>query len=379
MVWGIYLDGGEAGITIHGNIIGATLHGAVFDNAGGNNTQTNNIFVAGPDSDILMDFGAPGAGAPRSVAGNTVKRNIFYFHGKPASGARAMLGSQAGWSSGFLKPNGSDHNVFFSPDESAAALPMFPGRKTLAQWAGRASGGDGPITCKAPGEQGSMIVRNECSSFDFNATGERKLKLRESGNRTFVVNVDCDGDWSNCKTGSVNTRICLTQCAPTTGCSDPHHLPPGAVDNQAWLYSAKTKQLTMAVNGKCVEMCSRGGAVGGCDGQAGSIVQLRPCVASEPKQQWLYSATAGTFHNGAAPKLCLAQPVLTAADVFDSHSAVADPLFVKDPVATGDWKLKPNSPAFAMGFEAIPPITAPEARCGEGGGLPSCLSLVLAV
>jgi hypothetical protein len=39
LVWGIYLDGGEAGITIHGNIIGASLHGAVFDNAGGNNTQ----------------------------------------------------------------------------------------------------------------------------------------------------------------------------------------------------------------------------------------------------------------------------------------------------------------------------------------------------
>ena len=40
LVWGVYLDGGQAGITIHANIIGATLHGAVFDNAGGNNTQT---------------------------------------------------------------------------------------------------------------------------------------------------------------------------------------------------------------------------------------------------------------------------------------------------------------------------------------------------
>ena len=60
LVWGIYLDGGEAGITIHGNIIGATLHGAVFDNAGGNNTQTNNIFLGNADTPIMMDFGAPG-------------------------------------------------------------------------------------------------------------------------------------------------------------------------------------------------------------------------------------------------------------------------------------------------------------------------------
>ena len=39
LVWGIYLDGGQSGVTNYGNIIGATLHGAIFDNAGGNNTH----------------------------------------------------------------------------------------------------------------------------------------------------------------------------------------------------------------------------------------------------------------------------------------------------------------------------------------------------
>ena len=41
LVWGIYLDGGEAGITIYGNIIDASLHGAVFDNAGVQYTVKN--------------------------------------------------------------------------------------------------------------------------------------------------------------------------------------------------------------------------------------------------------------------------------------------------------------------------------------------------
>lgn len=37
---------------------------------------------------------------------------------------------------------------------------------------------------------------------------------------------------------------------------------------------------------------------------------------------------------------------------FDTHSVVADPLFV-DP-ENGDYRLQPNSPAFALGFEPIP-------------------------
>ena len=45
LVWGVYLDGGQSGVTSYGNIIGATLHGAIFDNAGGNNTHVNNIFL----------------------------------------------------------------------------------------------------------------------------------------------------------------------------------------------------------------------------------------------------------------------------------------------------------------------------------------------
>jgi hypothetical protein len=46
---------------------------------------------------------------------------------------------------------------------------------------------------------------------------------------------------------------------------------------------------------------------------------------------------------------------------------IADPLFV-DPAA-GNFSLKPSSPAFALGFEQIPPIHAATSRCGEA----SCL------
>ena len=59
LVWGVYLDGGMSGATVHGNVIGATLHGAVFDNAGGNNSITNNVFVGGAGSSVLTSSTAP--------------------------------------------------------------------------------------------------------------------------------------------------------------------------------------------------------------------------------------------------------------------------------------------------------------------------------
>ena len=64
LVWGIYLDGGQSGVTVFGNIIGATLHGAIFDNAGGNNTHENNILLGDESSTVLMDFGALSLGNP---------------------------------------------------------------------------------------------------------------------------------------------------------------------------------------------------------------------------------------------------------------------------------------------------------------------------
>jgi hypothetical protein len=266
LVWGVYLDGGEAGITIHGNIIGATLHGAVFDNAGGNNTQTNNVFVAGPESEILMDFGAPGGGL-RNVSGNVVKRNIFYWHGQSA-GSRSMFGSQVGWSAAFLKPNGSDGNLFFSSAEDAKTAKVFPGATTLSEWSGRSKTVEGPVSCSnTAGEQGSMIVSSNCSwGFDHNATTQMytSRRFRVADNDSYTIDLDCDGNWANCDTGTTSTRVCLSHYNGDWAPIIPGK-NPGQVQNNAWNWSSTTGAIVNEPNGKCIEVCERGGDVGGCN------------------------------------------------------------------------------------------------------------------
>jgi hypothetical protein len=138
----------------------------------------------------------------------------------------------------------------------------------------------------------------------------------------------------------------------------------------------------------------RGGDVGGCNGKAGSILQLNTCQSTpSPYQTWslgddgvLRQASSSTSistsssssssgssrigHEQTSPGLCVVVPPRPVnEDAMDLHSVVADPLFVD--AAAGDFTLKPDSPAFALGFEPIPTIEAPTKRCGGGGG---CLS-----
>ena len=65
------------------------------------------------------------------------------------------------------------------------------------------------------------------------------------------------------------------------------------------------------VSKKCLELCYRGGAVGGCNGQSGSILQLAACTGGA-NQRWRWNETDGRLrqrsHDGA--ECC--QPVLHA-------------------------------------------------------------------
>lgn len=385
LVWGVYLDGEEAGINIYGNIISSSLHGAVFDNAGGNNTQVNNIFLADADSPILMNFGAPGK-AVRQVSGNIVKRNIFAWSGGPP-GTHQMMASMDPWSLDFLKPNGSDFNLFWSDSEDAAVGGVFPGGQSLAQWRNLGPRPTGPPLCGSIVDRGDVLqITHNCSwSWAYNQT-DLRFTLRQ--NSTLALTLDCDGDWANCAEGRMDrTSICLGISNSSTWQPEPK---PPAVDNMGWKFNPSTSALvSLATEGKCLEVCTEGGSVGGCDGKAGSRLQLANCSGAA-KQRWVHDAATGALRflgstgatvrpamggQAAGGPLCITPPARPPADTFDTHSIVADPLFV-DP-SRGDYSLNPASPAITkLGFAPIPPIVAPTATCGGDSVSERCLARV---
>lgn len=383
LVWGIYLDGGETGIIIHGNVIGASLHGAVFDNAGGNNTQYNNIFLGGDDSPILMDFGNPPPTAPRSVGGNVMRRNLFVWRGGRRPSAHSIYASQEAWTPAFLKPNGSDYNLFWMPDANASASARFPGGQTLQQWRGIAPQAIGPVLCGSlPGSESLLVVSMNCSyGWVYNGTDHT---FRAAGNASFAMAIHCTGGKQKCTQRPPDrTQICLDTVRPRPPPRAPA-APP--LDSMAWTLHPQTGEITADGSGLCLEVCTRGGAVGGCDGTRGSIAQLARCSGA-PKQRWAHDATTGALRSlstggSASPDLCLTPPKRPRADAFDEHSIVADPMFVD--ASRGDFRLHPSSPAITeLGFEPIPPIDAPLARCTDAPSPTaatsiSCLSLALA-
>ena len=375
LTWGIYLDGCQSGVTIFGNIIGASLHGSIFDNAGGNNSHMNNIFLGEREtSTVLMDFGSPGLSPTerhvgKNVSGSIVKNNIFFSRNNFAK----MLDCQAGAVADNLKQNGSDFNVYFSPTYDLSTTPVFPEGVNLTTWQGIDDGpNSGLVTCtNTPiNHDASLRIYSECTtSWHYNETSER-FGIRSIDG--YALNLDCGGDYKNCEMGTTtSTKICLDL---------EGRFPPSHVDNQGWLFDTsavkKSTTITAVASGKCIEVCLEGGDVGGCNGKEGSYLRLGDCKGDDEDaaftQRFRYDPESGyiTTTDANEKKVCVNVPEKAKHEPMDLHSVIADPMFADQ--EGGNFTLRENSVALKLGFQQIPPISAPTSTCGSDSGI-SCL------
>jgi hypothetical protein len=347
-----------------------------------------------------------------------------------------MLESQVPWSNNELKEQGSDFNLFWTADSTSlhdspqSSWPIFPEGQTLQQWQGT-SGKRRFIHCSDSSSTFTVVSAESPSSqsprWSYNETDKRFYSLNYSGTNgnavnlytgkaqpssssLAVINIDCGGSWSHCKEGDSHTRLCAGSPQEPW---KPSPVPP-VVDNQGWILqpvkaslmptknknnddgngevedasspTLSTVTIRSVASGKCLSVCDRGGDVGGCNGNTGSIVQLENCVGIW-QQQWVWDDQQGALYvlkpqamdpltatSKSSPMRLYLEPPTAAAGDMDRHSMIADPLFA-DPMA-GDFGLDPASPALALGFQPIPPIHAVDTLCGYEKGLPPCWTML---
>jgi len=284
-----------------------------------------------------------------------------------------------------LKPNGSDFNLFFSPGADLSMEPVFPGGVNLSTWRGVNDrsrfvtcerGTFSALTMRACPETKIPTSDNDAGSYSTWFYNTTDLRIRLASNRSFAINLDCEGKWGNCANGTSSTRICMDPAKPWS----PTPPVPPEVDNQAWTFvrndeSSERVTIVSTASSKCLEVCREGGGVKGCDGKSGSTLRLAACDSDSFDQRFYYD---GKTIRNEDQSLCVAAPPPSPLEMMDVHSIVADPRFVD--AGRGNFSLRDDSPALKeLDFQKIPPIEAPQSTCGVDaydafGGPRSCLN-----
>ncbi len=370
--WGIYLDDGTCGVHVHGNIVARTILGGAHVHGGRDNVIENNIFVDGRDSQMQYSGYAAG-GHPVPMMTETWER----FRGTAAydryPGYRELTESlEDAWQMAgnkflrnivcYTQPGArlfAHHNLPFDKTESDHNLiwhhgePILTGVTRIKELVGENLAPNPGFESGEPGQVPDgwrWQVRPNDSEAAVDATqhaaGDKSLRIdgrgttTDSGGQTLCSNFVSDdiplqpgGTYllsAEVRAAEAGTRIALM----------PQAYEP---DRYFW---AKGTGATVGTEWQKVETTFRFPAEGDGDRHEGmdSIV-IRIDVSQGTGTIWV--------------DVVVLQEVVPMSEWeawqalgLDEHSRIADPLFVN--VAEDDYRLQPESPAFALGFEAIP-------------------------
>ncbi len=371
MNWGVYLDDGTCGTRVIGNIVARTILGGVHVHGGRDNVVENNILVDGRDSQMQYSGYVEG-GHPVPMMTETWKK----YSGSPAylkyPGYAELTRSLAdAWQ---MAGNRFVRNIVAYREPSAALYAHYslPFDKTVSDynliWHGKAPIGTGVTRLKRvigpnlvpnpgfeqgeagaepPGWQWQVKPNDSAAALDAKVRLKGRMSLRldgrgttkDSSGQTLCVNwVSAEMPVRPGATYRLTARVRSDQ--PTTCSVQPQSYEQGKY------FWARWSGGTAGPEWKPVETVFRFPAKGDPDWHEGmKSVRVRIDVSQGTGTLWVDDVE---MHEAEAMSEWEAWQALG----LDRHSRIADPLFVNR--ARDDYRLKPGSPAYALGFKPIP-------------------------
>ena len=372
MNWGIYLDDGTCGTHVHGNIVVRTILGGAHVHGGRDNVIENNIFIDGRDRQ--MQYSGYSAGrhpVPMmterwekfsgtaayekypgyaelkeslahawQMAGNKFRRNIVCYSNSDAKLFRHR-------SLPFDKSE-SDYNLIWHK-----GLPLRTGLTVLKGTTGPNLAPNPGFEDGTPGEMPAQWRWQVCPNDSRAATdaarpfaGKRSVRIEGRGTTT-------DASGQTLRPNFVSAEIplepgkvyrlsaCLKAAAPDTAFA---MMPQAYVPKQ--FFWAKGTNAKAGTDWKEYEAVFKFPAPGDRDHKPGmASIRVRFDVAQDTGTVWIDNVA---LHEAVA----MTEWEAWQAKGLDRHSIVADPKFRN--AAEDDYRLQPDSPAFALGFKPIP-------------------------
>jgi len=370
--WGVYLDDGTCGTHVHGNIVARTILGGAHVHGGRDNVIENNVFIDGRDSQMQYSgyvkgghpvpmmtetwnkfHGTPAyekyPGYPEltrgledawEMAGNKFRRNIVCYS---EPGARLYAHGNLPFDR-----TGSDYNVIWHDGQ-----PILTGVTAIKETTGPNLVPNPGFEEGEPGklpEKWQWQVRPNDSQAgvdtEVHLAGGKSVRLdgrgtvKDSSGQTLCTNfVSAEMPLKPGQTYRLSASV--KAAAPDTSFAImPQAYVPGK------FFWARGQGGKAGAEWKRIETTFRFPARGDPDWQEGmESIRIRIDVSQGTGTIWVDEVEL-------KEAVALTEWEAWQALGLDRHSVIADPQFVDR--AAGDYRLKPASPALALGFEPIP-------------------------
>jgi hypothetical protein len=370
--WGVYLDDGTCGTHVHGNIVARTVLGGAHVHGGRDNVIENNVFIDGRDSQMqysgyvkgghpvpmMMETWNQFHGTPAyekypgyseltrsledawEMAGNKFRRNIVCY-GEPS--ARLYAHSNLP----FDKTE-SDYNVIWHDGQ-----PILTGVTAIKETTGPNLAPNPGFEEGEPGElpegwQWQVRPNDSAAAVDteVHLGGQKSVRIdgrgtvQDASGQTLCTNF-VSGEIPLKPGQTYRLSASVKAAAPDTAFA----IMPQAYDPGKFFW-ARGQRGKAGREWQHIEAIFRFPAKGDPDWREGmESIRIRIDVSQGTGTIWVDDVEL----KEAVP---LSEWEAWQALGLDQHSEIADPQFVDR--AAGDYRLKPESPALALGFEPIP-------------------------